>query len=169
MSGFSFDDPDFQYLAVDRKKLLEEQNQPFDGKRNCWIIDKKEGYMKAEIISTKGDDVTVITEKKEVRIFRKRVNICYLFFFFFFFLRNLALKWIKINIQCYTQQEKTVKKDSIQQMNPPKFEKIEDMANLTYLNEASVLYNLRSRYSSGLIYVSTPSSSFCFFCFDLNS
>jgi len=39
-------------------------------------------------------------------------------------------------------------------MNPPKFEKIEDMANLTYLNEASVLYNLRSRYGAGLIYVS---------------
>jgi len=39
-------------------------------------------------------------------------------------------------------------------MNPPKFEKIEDMANLTYLNEASVLHNLRSRYSNGFIYVS---------------
>jgi myosin heavy subunit len=42
----------------------------------------------------------------------------------------------------------------IQQMNPPKFEKIEDMANLTYLNEASVLHNLRARYSNGFIYVS---------------
>ena len=39
-------------------------------------------------------------------------------------------------------------------MNPPKFEKMEDMANLTYLNEASVLYNLRARYTAGLIYVS---------------
>jgi len=39
-------------------------------------------------------------------------------------------------------------------MNPPKFEKIDDMANLTYLNEASVLHNLRSRYNAGLIYVS---------------
>jgi len=53
-----------------------------------------------------------------------------------------------------------VKKDQIEQMNPPKFEKIEDMANLTYLNEASVLYNLRSRYGAGLIYVShKPTSS----------
>ena len=40
-------------------------------------------------------------------------------------------------------------------MNPPKFEKIDDMANLTYLNEASVLHNLRARYFQGLIYVST--------------
>ena len=66
MSGIPIDDPDFQYLAVDRKKLLEEQNQPFDGKKNCWIVDAKEGYIKAEIISTKGDDVTVLTENKEV-------------------------------------------------------------------------------------------------------
>ena len=40
-------------------------------------------------------------------------------------------------------------------MNPPKFEKVEDMAGLTYLNEASVLHNLRQRYYSSLIYVSS--------------
>jgi myosin heavy subunit len=51
--------------------------------------------------------------------------------------------------------QKTVHKDHIQQMNPPKFEKLDDMANLTYLNEASVLYALRSRYCNGYIYVST--------------
>ena len=51
-------------------------------------------------------------------------------------------------------QEKTVKRDQIQEMNPPKFEKLEDMANLTYLNEASVLHNLKSRYCAGFIYVS---------------
>lgn len=39
-------------------------------------------------------------------------------------------------------------------MNPPKFEKAEDMANLTYLNEASLLHNLKQRYFTGLIYVS---------------
>jgi len=50
-------------------------------------------------------------------------------------------------------QNRTVKKDDIQQMNPPKYEKLDDMANLTYLNEASVLHNLRARYKSQLIYV----------------
>ena len=39
-------------------------------------------------------------------------------------------------------------------MNPPKFDKVEDMADLTYLNEASVVHNLRLRYLSNLIYVS---------------
>lgn len=47
-----------------------------------------------------------------------------------------------------------VNKDDIQKMNPPKFSKVEDMAELTCLNEASVLHNLRERYYSGLIYVS---------------
>lgn len=48
-----------------------------------------------------------------------------------------------------------VAKDDIQKMNPPKFDKVEDMAELTCLNEASVLHNLKDRYYSGLIYVST--------------
>lgn len=51
-------------------------------------------------------------------------------------------------------KRKTVNKDDIQRMNPPKFEKVEDMADLTCLNEASVLHNLKDRYYSGLIYVS---------------
>ncbi|KAL6728752.1 hypothetical protein Aduo_010491 [Ancylostoma duodenale] len=55
--------------------------------------------------------------------------------------------------------EKTFKKEMIQEMNPPKFEKTEDMSNLTFLNDASVLHNLRSRYSSMLIY--TYSGLFC--------
>ena len=47
-----------------------------------------------------------------------------------------------------------VHRDDIQKMNPPKFNKVEDMAELTCLNEASVLHNLKDRYYSGLIYVS---------------
>lgn len=53
-------------------------------------------------------------------------------------------------------RRQTFHKDDIQRMNPPKFEKVEDMADLTCLNEASVLHNLRDRYYSNLIYVSKP-------------
>ncbi|CAF1082172.1 unnamed protein product [Didymodactylos carnosus] len=53
----------------------------------------------------------------------------------------------------------TVKKDDIQLMNPPKFEMCDDMANLTHLNDASVLHNLRARYKNWLIY--TYSGLFC--------
>ncbi|XP_053393233.1 myosin-10-like isoform X7 [Mercenaria mercenaria] len=50
-------------------------------------------------------------------------------------------------------------RDDCQKMNPPKFAKVEDMAELTCLNEASVLHNLKDRYYSGLIY--TYSGLFC--------
>jgi len=53
----------------------------------------------------------------------------------------------------------TLKKDDVQQMNPPKFTCCDDMANLTYLNDASVLHNLRDRYQRWLIY--TYSGLFC--------
>ncbi|XP_071547361.1 myosin heavy chain, muscle-like isoform X47 [Panulirus ornatus] len=56
-------------------------------------------------------------------------------------------------------ETKNFKKDFVHQVNPPKFEKCEDMSNLTYLNDASVLYNLRSRYYCKLIY--TYSGLFC--------
>ncbi|CAL1540634.1 unnamed protein product [Lymnaea stagnalis] len=52
-----------------------------------------------------------------------------------------------------------IHRDDIQKMNPPKFNKVEDMAELTCLNEASVLHNLKDRYYSGLIY--TYSGLFC--------
>lgn len=47
-----------------------------------------------------------------------------------------------------------MKDSDIQQMNPPKYDMIEDMAMLTHLNEASVLNNLRRRYAAWMIYVS---------------
>ncbi|XP_021951332.1 myosin heavy chain, non-muscle isoform X2 [Folsomia candida] len=58
-----------------------------------------------------------------------------------------------------TSKRMVVNKDDIQKMNPPRFDKVEDMADLTCLNEASVLHNLKDRYYSGLIY--TYSGLFC--------
>ncbi|XP_023023706.1 myosin heavy chain isoform X23 [Leptinotarsa decemlineata] len=56
-------------------------------------------------------------------------------------------------------EEKNFKKDQVTQVNPPKYEKCEDMSNLTYLNDASVLHNLKQRYYAKLIY--TYSGLFC--------
>nr|XP_061838033.1 myosin heavy chain, fast skeletal muscle-like [Nerophis lumbriciformis] len=53
----------------------------------------------------------------------------------------------------------TVKDTDILPRNPPKFDKIEDMAMMTHLNEPCVLYNLKERYSSWMIY--TYSGLFC--------
>lgn len=54
----------------------------------------------------------------------------------------------------YSSQERTLKRDLLSPVNPPKFEKVEDMADLTHLNEASILHNLRQRYHRKIIYVS---------------
>ncbi|KAJ8259933.1 hypothetical protein GJAV_G00175150 [Gymnothorax javanicus] len=56
-------------------------------------------------------------------------------------------------------QKITVKEDDIHPMNPPKFDKIEDMAMMTHLNEPAVLYNLKERYAAWMIY--TYSGLFC--------
>jgi len=67
--------------------------------------------------------------------------------------------WIKsqngdeVVIQVGDDRERTVNINDTEKMNPPKFDKVEDMADLTYLNEASVVHNLRLRYFSNLIYV----------------
>ncbi|XP_038567231.1 myosin-10 isoform X7 [Micropterus salmoides] len=58
-----------------------------------------------------------------------------------------------------SQRRITLSREEVQRMNPPRFSKVEDMADLTCLNEASVLHNLRERYYSGLIY--TYSGLFC--------
>ena len=61
----------------------------------------------------------------------------------------------EVTVEMDNGHQMKVIKDEIQKMNPPKFDKVEDMAELSFLNEASVLHNLTSRYYSGLIYVST--------------
>merc|ERR1719331_145151 len=58
-----------------------------------------------------------------------------------------------------TGKRMLVSKDDMQKMNPPKYDKQEDMADLTCLNEASVLHNIKERYFSSLIY--TYSGLFC--------
>merc|ERR1719330_1607632 len=56
-------------------------------------------------------------------------------------------------------EKKTFKSSEIGQVNPPKFEQCEDMANLTFLNDASVFWNLKVRFVAKLIY--TYSGLFC--------
>ncbi|XP_054741861.1 myosin heavy chain, muscle isoform X22 [Anastrepha obliqua] len=56
-------------------------------------------------------------------------------------------------------ETKDFKADKVEKTNPPKFEKVEDMADMTVLNTPCVLHNLRQRYYSKLIY--TYSGLFC--------
>ncbi|XP_006859807.1 PREDICTED: myosin-7-like [Chrysochloris asiatica] len=65
----------------------------------------------------------------------------------------------QVTVKTVTNQTLTMKKDDVQQMNPPKFYQASDMADMTFLNEASVLDNLRQRYTNMRIY--TYSGLFC--------
>jgi myosin protein heavy chain len=49
-------------------------------------------------------------------------------------------------------QQREVDVDSVDKVNPAKFDKADDMAELTHLNEASVVHNLHMRYQADLIY-----------------
>lgn len=51
-------------------------------------------------------------------------------------------------------QTLTVREDQVFPMNPPKFDKIEDMVMMTHLHEPAVLFNLKERYAAWMIYVS---------------
>uniref|UniRef100_A0A8C9TDP3 Myosin-7-like n=1 Tax=Scleropages formosus TaxID=113540 RepID=A0A8C9TDP3_SCLFO len=56
-------------------------------------------------------------------------------------------------------QTVTVKEADVHPQNPPKFDKIEDMAMFTFLHEPAVLFNLKERYAAWMIY--TYSGLFC--------
>ena len=70
MSGARYDpdDPVLGYLAIDRKMALDDQKRPYDGKKACFVPDKKEGFLTAEIVSSKGDEITVQTDSGEVSL-----------------------------------------------------------------------------------------------------
>nr|XP_042697191.1 myosin-1B isoform X3 [Chrysemys picta bellii] len=65
----------------------------------------------------------------------------------------------KVTVKTEKGETLTVKEDQVFSMNPPKYDKIEDMAMMTHLHEPGVLYNLKERYAAWMIY--TYSGLFC--------
>uniref|UniRef100_A0A915LXL0 Myosin head n=1 Tax=Meloidogyne javanica TaxID=6303 RepID=A0A915LXL0_MELJA len=126
-------DPAWPYLRQSEAKLLTAQHltsgKKFDPKRSVWIPDPEDGFIAAEIKST----VTPSLSKNGAEMITVIINE----------------KGI----------ERKLAKEEVQPRNPPKFEMSEDMAELTHLNEASVLHNLRQRYANTMIY--TYSGLFC--------
>lgn len=60
-----------------------------------------------------------------------------------------------LHVKCLDDDsDVTISVDEVEKVNPPKFDRVDDMAELTHLNEASVVYNLSSRYMADSIYVS---------------
>lgn len=116
--------------------------------------DETEAYIEVEVRDLNGDKSTV--ETKDGRVSRRPPTSFTLmtrpsFGGHFALTPALVLQFL------------IVKEDDLQLMNPPKFDMMEDMAMLTHLNEASVLFNLRRRYSMWMIYVSIRSDAPVFF------
>ncbi|KAG7216768.1 hypothetical protein INR49_021166, partial [Caranx melampygus] len=65
----------------------------------------------------------------------------------------------KVTVETAEGKTVTVKEADIHPQNPPKFDKIEDMAMFTFLHEPAVLFNLKERYAAWMIY--TYSGLFC--------
>lgn len=57
-----------------------------------------------------------------------------------------------LRVQCDDGSQREVEAESVDRVNPAKFDKADDMAELTHLNEASVVHNLHQRYQADLIY-----------------
>ncbi|MCJ1307991.1 hypothetical protein MMC25_001641 [Agyrium rufum] len=58
----------------------------------------------------------------------------------------------KLLVQCDDGSQREVESEATDKVNPAKFDKAGDMAELTHLNEASVVHNLHMRYQADLIY-----------------
>uniref|UniRef100_A0A8C1RKE4 Uncharacterized protein n=1 Tax=Cyprinus carpio TaxID=7962 RepID=A0A8C1RKE4_CYPCA len=113
------------YLRKSDRERLEAQTRPFDMKKECFVPDAEEEYVKGTILSREG---------------------------------TLSFRVITVGIFAFLQTV-TVKETDIHPQNPPKFDKIEDMAMFTFLHEPAVLYNLKERYAAWMIY--TYSGLFC--------
>ncbi|KAJ5280109.1 hypothetical protein N7478_005481 [Penicillium angulare] len=71
------------------------------------------------------------------------------------FVRGLVLEELEDNrllVQTDDGEQREVDADQVDKVNPAKFDKADDMAELTHLNEPSVVHNLHTRYQSDLIY-----------------
>uniref|UniRef100_A0A3B4VQR6 Myosin-1B-like n=1 Tax=Seriola dumerili TaxID=41447 RepID=A0A3B4VQR6_SERDU len=65
----------------------------------------------------------------------------------------------KVTVKSVDDRILTIREDQVFPMNPPKFDKIEDMVMMTHLHEPAVLFNLKERYAAWMIY--TYSGLFC--------
>jgi len=118
-------DPDpteFLLPSMDMKKA--DQNKPYDAKKSVWIADPKTSGFREGILET-GDITSIGAEGAD-----------------------LAVKCVV----AVGHEKFTHKVGEIGRVNPPKFEKCEDMVNLTFLNDASVFWNLKTRYQAKMIH-----------------
>ena len=146
-------DPDpTPYLVVSMDMKRADMLKAYDPKKSYWAPDDKGGYCECMLESDDGTKAVVMCGHivSIISCFQMMTKS---------FKPFLSLSLLFIMFYQLSFQKKVFKSDEIGQINPPKFEKCEDMANLTYLNDASVFHNLEVRFKAKLIY--TYSGLFC--------
>ncbi|ETN81715.1 myosin head [Necator americanus] len=168
-------DPGFVYLGMSREAKAASAARPFDSKKNVWVPDPEEGelfigslsdaigflfvgHLEKHHIREKG--ATVVPKNSALNTVGSSAPHLLLRAHTGFIAAEIqSVQGEQVTVVTAKGNTVTVKKDEAQEMNPPKFDKTEDMANLTFLNEASVLANLKDRYKDMMIY--TYSGLFC--------
>ncbi|KAI9223621.1 P-loop containing nucleoside triphosphate hydrolase protein [Blastocladiella britannica] len=117
-------------LAVDAVAMAA-----FNEKKWVWIPDGTGGFIAAHILKEGLPNDTILVKGNDDKVS----------FYLYLFELGKTLTQDK-------KKEYTVNINDTEKMNPPKFDKVEDMADLAYLNRPSVVHNLRLRYLSNLIY-----------------
>merc|ERR1712240_560168 len=116
------DPTDFLWPTMDMKK--EDQAKPYDPKASVWIQDPKTHGYKEGLLES-GDITQLGMEGADLSV--------------------------KMTV-AVAHEKFTMKAAEVGKVNPPKFEKCEDMVNLACLNDASVFWNLKTRYQAKLIH-----------------
>merc|ERR1711971_154294 len=118
-------DPDpTEYLLPSLDMKREDQAKVYDTKKSVWIMDAKTHAYKEGLLES-GDIATLGAEGADLSV--------------------------KMTV-AVAHEKFTLKAGEIGRVNPPKFEKCEDMVNLTFLNDASVFWNLKTRYQAKMIH-----------------
>merc|ERR1711981_518975 len=119
-------DPDpTEYLlpSMDMKKA--DQNKPYEPKKSVWVPCPKTGGYREGFLESGGDIANIGAEGADLTV--------------------------KL-VVAVGHEKFTHKQAEVGRVNPPKFEKCEDMVNLTFLNDASVFWNLKTRYQAKMIH-----------------
>ena len=134
-AGDDTDPAPFLFVSAELKKKMDEK--PYDPKRSCFVPHPEEKFCEGLIEETNGNKVKVKIvmgeSEGEVKEFKQEIvtQVCCI---------------------------ETVLEPDIP-LCQVKYDCCEDMSNLTYLNDASVWFNLKQGYIERLIYTCTTVAS----------
>ena len=119
-------DPDpSEFLLPSMEDKKNDQNKPFEPKKSVWVADPKTGGYREGMLEAGAEIASIGAEGADLAT--------------------------KLTV-AVGHEKLLLKQGEVGRVNPPKFEKCEDMVNLTFLNDASVFWNLKTRYQSKMIH-----------------